>query len=120
MNPWAILGVIALWAGSIAGTAHWFFKAGSDSELASQGREDKIAAKAADAAASAAAQAISKITIKHQTIKQEVEREIQTRDVYKLAECNTGPDSLRLFNSAISASASSLDPSGVPRKNPSD
>lgn len=103
MSPWAILGIV-LAAGAMTGGAYWQGRQdGSASEIATQVREDKAREIAKDAAASAIAEAIPKITVKHQTVRQELEREIQTREVYRDPGCRTGADSLRLFNSAIPA-----------------
>lgn len=112
MNPWLLLGVGLAWVGSVSAAGLWCYGAGRDSELATQAREDKTRAIASDAAASAAAAAISKITVKHQTIRQELEREIQTKEVYRDPACRTGTGSLQRFNSGIpGAPQSSADPS---------
>lgn len=105
MNPWALLGIV-LAVGAMTGGA--YFRGREDGEnkiVAQQAREDAIAAAASDAAASAIAAAIPKITVKHQTVRQELEREIQTREVYRDPGCRTGADSLRLYNSAIPGAA---------------
>lgn len=115
MSPYLLLAAGAAWLASLGAAAHFAYGAGRDAEAAAQGREDKAAAVAADAAASAIAAAIPKITVRHQTVRQELEREIQTREVYRNPDCNTGPDSLRRFNSAIpGASAAAPDPGSVP------
>lgn len=101
MNPWLILGAAAL-AGVL------YLQGRADGEAVAKARadrDDEIAAKASDAAASAIAAAIPKITVKHQTVRQELEREIQTNPVYLRADCDTGPDSLRRFNAAIPGAA---------------
>lgn len=101
MNPWAILAALLL-VGALTGGAYRQGRADGEAKIeAQQAREDAIAAKASDAAASAIAAAIPKITVKHQTVRQELEREIQTREVYRNAACDTGPDSLQRFNAAI-------------------
>lgn len=101
MSPWALLALV-LAAGTMTGGAYWQGRQdGAAGELASQRRENDAAARASDAAASAIAAAIPKITVKHQTIRQELEREIHTNPVYLRTDCDTGPDSLRRFNSSI-------------------
>lgn len=101
MNPWAIIGAALLWALSLAGTAHFMYDAGKNAEIASKAREDKASAAAADAAASAAASAISRISVTHRTIRQELEREIVEKPVYRDPDCRTGPASLQRFNAGI-------------------
>lgn len=103
MSPYALMAAGVLWAASLVSAAWWAFGAGRDAEVAAQARDDKVAATAADAAASAIAAAIPKITVRHQTVRQELEREIQTREVYRNPACDTGPDSLQRFNAAIGA-----------------
>lgn len=106
MSPWSILAIV-LAAGAMVGGSYWQGrKDGAAGEIATQAREDRAAAIASDAAASAIAAAIPKITVKHQTVRQELEREIRTNPVYLRADCDTGPDSLRRFNSAIPGAAS--------------
>lgn len=114
-SPYLLLAAGGAWLASLAAAAHLAYGAGRDAETASQAREDKAAAVAADAAASAIAAAIPKITVRHQTVRQELEREIQTREVYRDPGCRTGADSLRLYNSAIpGAAADAPDPRAVP------
>lgn len=113
MNPWALLGVLLL---GLATTAGAYLRGRHDEREAvdaQAGRDARTAAVAADAAASAIAAGMSRITVRHQTVRQEVEREIQTRDVYRDPDCRTGADSLRLFNSAIPGYVES-GASGVP------
>ncbi len=101
MNPWALLGIV-LAVGTLTGGAYWQGrKDGANAEIATQAREDRATAVASDAAASAIAAAIPKITVRHQTVRQEVEREIQVQEVYRDPGCRTGADSLRLYNSTI-------------------
>jgi hypothetical protein len=101
MNPWLILAAAIALAG-LTGGAYWQGrKDGAAGEVATQVREERAAVIASDAAASAIAAAIPKITVKHQTVRQELEREIQTRDVYRNVACDTGPDSLRRYNSTL-------------------
>lgn len=105
MNPWALLGIV-LAVGAMVGGAYWQGRQdGANAELATQAREEKVQAWANDAAASAIADAVPRITVRHQTVRQEVEREIRDNPVYLRADCDTGPDSLRLFNSTIPGGA---------------
>ncbi|WP_457427888.1 hypothetical protein [Roseateles sp. P5_E7] len=113
ISPYVLLAAGGAWLASLAAAAHLAYGAGLDAETAAQAREDKAAAVAADAAASAIAAAIPKITVRHQTVRQELEREIQTREVYRNPDCDTGPDSLQRFNAAIGATAAAIPRSGA-------
>ena len=122
MNPYAALAVVLAWGASVAGAAHWAYGAGKYAELATQAREAHMAQVATDAAANAAAHAISKIDVKHVTIRSALEREIQTREVFR--DCRSGADAVRLLNSAPGiAKASSAPAAGsgeLPRTGPAD
>jgi hypothetical protein len=107
VNLYAILGALLVWGSSLAGTAWWFYGAGQDKEQAIQAREDRAAQVSRDAAASAAAAAISTIEVKHVTVTRSLEREVQTREVFR--DCRSGPDALRLLNSGPAIAASGPD-----------
>jgi protein tyrosine phosphatase (PTP) superfamily phosphohydrolase (DUF442 family) len=92
----AVLALSVL-AGSYAAGRH----DGRELAAAAAEREQLVAARAADVAASAAAAAISKIEVKHVQIRQALEREVVERPVFR--DCRSGPDAVRLFNSAIPA-----------------
>ena len=113
MNPWVILAVVLAFGAATGGAYMRGREDGKDSEIAIAAREKQIGANAADAAASAAAAAISRITVKHQTIKQELEREIRTNPVYLRPDCATGADSLQRFNAAIPTSPEQVPDSSV-------
>ncbi len=98
MNPYLLLASGLVWAASLAGTAWWFYDAGRSAELATQAREERAALVASDAAASAAAAAIAKIEVKHVTVRQQLEREVNTREVFR--ECRSGADAVRMLNAA--------------------
>lgn len=107
--PWALL-LSAL----VAGGAYW------------QGRQDGRAAAQADAAvaeqlvrqageasAQAAAEAIGRIQVRHSTIRQEVEREIQVRTEYR--DCRHAPEQLQRINAALSGPAAAGSAPGAGR-----
>lgn len=115
MNPWVLLGCV-LGAVALSGGAYWQGRQDGKSEcLAETMRDEAVAQIASDAAASAAAAAISQITVTHRTIRQELQRDIVEKPVYRDPDCRTGADSLRRFNSAIPGAAQpGADPGQLP------
>lgn len=110
MNLYALLSAAGLWLASVA-TASWLaYGAGRNAELATQAREDKVAAVATEAAARAAAAAISKIEVKHVTLRQQLEREVQTREVFR--ECRSGAAAVQLLNASPGVAASAASAPG--------
>lgn len=104
MNPLVIAGLVA-WAASVGTAAWWSYGAGRDAEIAIQAREDKAGQRAAQVAADTAAEAISKIEVKNVTITHALQREVQTREVFR--ECRSGPDAVRLLNATPGISPAS-------------
>ena len=96
-SPTTILVALVLWGASTIGSGWLGYGLGKDAEVATQQRERAAIIKGAEAAASAAAEAISRIEVKHVTVRQQLEREIQTREVFR--DCRSGPDAVRLLNS---------------------
>lgn len=115
MNPWMLLGGLLTLLGATGG-AYWQGRHDGKSEcLAETARDTVVAQIASDAAASAAADAISKITVTHRTIRQELQRDIVEKPVYRDPDCRTGADSLQRFNSAIPGAAQpGADPGKLP------
>ncbi|QHI99376.1 hypothetical protein GT347_16150 [Xylophilus rhododendri] len=100
----ALLGMaLAFAAGTWYGTG-----LGEDREYAKRAREDAIVDKAGQAAQLAAAKAIAANKPRNVTIRQETEREIQTRTVY--ADCRHSPDQMQRLNEALTGRA---EPAGV-------
>jgi len=99
VSPWALLGVFALWAGTIAGTAAWFYEAGQDSEIADQAKIDKARDDTRAIAAAAAASAIAQIKIENRTIQGRIERVTVEKPVYR--DCRHAPDGMRDINEAL-------------------
>jgi hypothetical protein len=103
-------GLALLAAVGALGGAYWQGRQdGRAAELATAVREQQLVATAADKAASAAAEAIARIKVRHVTIRQEAEREIQTRVEYR--DCRHSPEQLQRLNAAI-AGAGGPDPAG--------
>ena len=97
MNP-LLLGALAASLSFLAGT--WYGTGlGEDKEFAKRAREDALVQKAGEAAQQSAAAAIAQLKPRNVTIRQEIEREIQTRTEYR--DCRHGPDGLRSINEAL-------------------
>jgi hypothetical protein len=122
MNPTAfILGL--LWVASGAWCIWWGMGVGRNQCEASAAREERLVAQAADQAASASAQAIGRITVRHQTIQQEVQRDVIERPVFR--DCRSGTDAVRLYNDTIGGPSAASGPgeSGggqLPAEDPAD
>lgn len=112
MSPYALLVAGGLWLASVVAAGWWAYGAGKNAELATQAREDRAAAVATEAAARAAASAISKIEVKHVTLRQQLEREVQTREVFR--ECRSGPAAVGMLNASpgIAAASAASSPGG--------
>lgn len=118
MNPLALAAVVVTWAGSVVAAGLWAYGAGQDHEIAAQSREDAAGRRAAEIAADVSAKAIGKLEIKHVTIRQDLEREVQTREIYR--DCRSGPDAVNLLNQTIGVQhAESPDPTGRTYMHPS-
>lgn len=96
MTPYTIIGIMLLWAASIAGASAFFYEAGQDSKIAEQSKIEQARDETRAIAASAAASAIASIEVKHVTIRQQLEREVRTREVFR--ECRSGPSAVSLLN----------------------
>ena len=99
INPWLIVGLLVAWGVSIAGVGLTAFDMGQDRAKASQAEKQALVAEAVDAALATTATAIAGIEIKHQTIRQEIQREIRMNTVY--ADCRHSPGGLRGVNDAL-------------------
>ena len=64
------------------------------------------------AAQAGAAEAIAKLEVKNVTIRQAVQREVVTKEVFR--DCRSGPIALGLLNSAAGASSPATGASDVP------
>ena len=64
------------------------------------------------AAQAGAAEAIAKLEVKNVTIRQAVQREVVTKEVFR--DCRSGPIALGLLNSAAGASSPAAGASDVP------
>jgi hypothetical protein len=108
---WWALG----WVGSLAIAIWLSFGAGRDAEIADRAQEDAVASRAAAVAMEKLGLELGKLDVKHVTIRQALEREVQTQIVYR--ECRSGPDAVRMLNATIGAPAAEppgADPVAVP------
>ena len=99
INPYSLIAIAGAWAVSVVGASYWAYGAGQDKEIAAQARESKASVQAAEIAARVSAEAIAKIEVKNVTIRQALEREVVTRDVYR--NCRSGPDAVKLLNTTL-------------------
>lgn len=76
-------------------------------EQNAQAREDQARRETREAAMQAAAEAIARIEVKNVTINRKLETEVREKPVFR--DCRSGPDGMRLYNSAIPGYA---EPSG--------
>lgn len=103
--------VILLVALAAAGGAYWQGRQdGRASCEAEAARDTRVAELASAQAAAAAASAIAKISVRHTTIRQESEREIQTRVEYR--DCRHSPEQLQRLNAALTDTARPQPPGG--------
>lgn len=108
---WAVAGGMLLWAASLGGTAAWFYQAGQDAELADQSKVDQARAETRAIAAEAAASAIANMRVKHVTVRQQLERVVQEREVFR--DCRSGPDAVRLLNDSPAVAKPAARPAGA-------
>lgn len=96
---------------AVAATGAWQVQAWRfGAREADQLRTERAIKQAADASAQAAAKAISQIEVKHVTVRQQLEREIQTREVFR--DCRSGPDAVSLLNRSPGIAPSASAPGG--------
>lgn len=96
-----ILLLLLLAVASSAVTGFVGFNLGVDHNKATEADKREIVAKAVDAGLNAAASEIAKLTPKHTTIRQTLEKEIRENTIYR--DCASSPDSVRAFNSGFSS-----------------
>ena len=99
MTPLALLAGAAVGISALAGTYYLGRVDGRDLCQGAESLAREVAAGAVESAASATAQALSKIEVKNVTIRQKLETEIRTREVYR--DCVADPAARRLLNDTI-------------------
>lgn len=105
--PWALLLALAA-----AGGAYWQGRQdGGAAAQAKVARDEDLVRKAGEAGADGAARAIARLQVRHTTIRQETEREIQVRTEYR--DCRHGAEQLQRLNSALSGAPAASGPAGA-------
>lgn len=95
MNPYLIIGALI----AAAGAFFYGMDVGEDRAIAKQKSTQELVDAVYDKAQKGAADEIAKIKPKNVTIRQELEREIQTNTVYR--DCRVPAGGVRLANEAL-------------------
>lgn len=101
MNPWAILGAVAITLLAYLGGR---YEGGKLAEAA-QLRDEQVAEAVYAKALKATATEIAKLEIKHVTYQSRIERETREVPVYRSVGCNHTDDGLRILNAALTNGA---------------
>ncbi len=104
--------VAAVAAALAVGAAYW--QGRQDGRAAEQGaaaRDEALVQRAGQAAADSAAKAIARLQVRHTTIRQETEREVQVRTEYR--DCRHRADQLQRLNAALSGEPAASGPAGA-------
>ena len=109
-NPWLIIGALLSIAGALGGGYYWGSVNTRNAVEAAAAREDRVAQIAYEAAQRGAAEEIAKLTVKHVTLRQTLEKEIV--HVKSYADCRHTPDAFRVLNNALSGKAAGVEPAG--------
>lgn len=100
----------ALALGTVGGAFFYGQHVGVQGEKAKQADIEETRRETEAAAQRGAAAAIAKIKVQNTTIKQELEREIETHVVYR--DCRVPADGVRLANEAITGRKQAESPGG--------
>lgn len=99
MNAYALIAAGAVAVGAFAGTYFYGVHVGAQGERVKQADRADVVRETRDAAEKGAAAAIALLRPRNVTIRQELEREIQTNTVYR--DCVVPADGVRILNEAI-------------------
>lgn len=116
MGITAVLVVVLVWAGSVAGALVYGIGLGEDRGTAREARDKEVVRIASVAAAASTAEAISRLDVKHTTIRQTLEREVHEKTVFR--DCRSGDLARLLFNSGVSPAGQGVDPGELPASHP--
>jgi len=97
------LTLITACAGAALSVAAYFYGRADGKDLAegSAALAERVALIAAAESREAAASAIAKISVRHTTIQNQLEREVRNVPVYTSADCRVTPDGVRYINAAL-------------------
>ena len=110
MTPTLLLvGALAA-AGACAGSFFYGVGVGKDSIIAQEAKAEQLLTQAVDRVLVGTAEAINKIEVKHVTVKQQLQREVIEREVFR--DCRSGPESVRLFNSTLQENTGTVGVAG--------
>lgn len=96
--PWAIVVLVAASGTSLYGGYRWGHGAAEDQQLAAVARDQALFGKVQESVA----QAIAGMTVKNVTVRQEVQREIVEKPVYR--DCRHDARVMQLINAALTGS----------------
>lgn len=113
MNPWLLLAIVLGWGASVGGAFFYGEGVGEAREKAGQADREALVREVRDAGQKGAADAIAKLKPRNVTIRQELEREIQTNTVYR--DCRVPPGGVRLANEALTGRAEPAGGGELPR-----
>lgn len=113
MSAYALIAAGAVAVGAFAGTFFYGVHMGEQKAEAQNARDERIAKVAYEAGQKGAAEEIAKIKPKNVTIRQELEREIQTNTVYR--DCRVPAVGVRLANEALTGRAEPTGAGQLPR-----
>jgi len=118
MNPYALLAAGALAVAAVVGAFFYGQEIGAQGEIAKQAGIDNAVRETREAAQQGAADAIAKLKPRNVTIRQELEREIQTNTVYR--ECRVPASGVRLANEALTGRPEPAGGGELPRADAAD
>lgn len=111
---WTHIGLSLALAGGLAIAGGGLYlegkKAGRNEQIAKQATIDQVAAEFERKVANVTAQAISKIEVKNVTVRQQLEREVLTREVFR--DCRSGPAAVGLLNGSPGIAAEPAESAG--------
>lgn len=118
MNPYAMLAAGALAVAATVGAFFYGQRIGAQGEIAKQAGIDAAVRDTREAAQQGAAAAIAALKPRNVTIRQELEREIQTNTVYR--DCVVPAGGVRLANEALTGRAQPAGGVELPGAQPAD
>lgn len=118
MSPYALFTAGALAVAATVGSFFYGQRIGAQGEIAKQAGIDAAVRDTREAAQQGAAAAIAALKPRNVTIRQELEREIQTNTVYR--DCIVPAGGVRLVNEALTGRPEPTGGFELPRSQPAD